>query len=421
METSDQLLESVPRDRPAVTVASGDRIIVVDDDPLQCKLVSCQLEQLGFTPYAVCTSACEALGVLDECLPGRWLVLLDLHMPDMDGVELLRHLGGYHQTTELVLMSGAGERVVDSVARLASMHKLRVIGCCAKPVMADQLQAALAHWQSGFSNCPKSPRKVYNRAQVRRALDEQEFTNFYQPKVDVATGAVVGVEALVRWQNPADGLVMPDQFIGVAEESDLIDDLTHCVIARALHDAKTWRNQGLLLPVAINVSMDNLVSLDFPDLVSTELDRSNLAATDITLEITESRLMTSPKESLEILARLSLKNVGLSIDDFGTGHSSLAQLRDIPFNELKIDRGFVHGACRTASLRGIFEGCLQMARTLGMKVVAEGVEDEEDWTFLGQNNCDYAQGYFIARPMPAEEIGEWLAHWKARTPALLAD
>lgn len=403
-------------EEPALSKMPLGEILVVDDDPFQCKLIARQLNYLGFERFAVCASAAEALCVLDGRRPERCLMLLDLNMPDMDGIELIRHLGMHRRTIDLVLVSGAEERILDTITRLAGLHGLRVLGQYAKPMAAEDLQVIVSRWQSHNDQHSASPRKVYCRTQIRRALDEEEFTNFYQPKVDVATGAAVGVETLVRWRSPTDGLVMPDQFISVAEETAEIDDLTR--YAMALGDAQAWRQQGISLPVAINVSMDNLVSLDFPDVISTELDRTNTAPSDITREVTESRLMTPPKESLEILTRLSLKNIRLSIDDFGTGHSSLAQLRDIPFAELKIDRGFVHGACRSAR-RGTFEGCLKMAQTRDMKVVAEGVEDCADWEFLREHECEHAQGYWFARPMPGEQIHEWLDEWKEPIPKLL--
>ena len=230
----------------------------------------------------------------------------------------------------------------------------------------------------------------------------------------MVSGALIGVETLVRWQHPDDGLVFPDDFIGVAEDNGLIDDLTHVVLAEALGQARRWLDQGLKLRVAVNVSMHTLARLEFADYVLGEVVRSGVAAEDLILEVTESRLMTDVLAPLYILTRLRLKHVGLSIDDFGTGHSSLSQLRDIPFDELKIDRSFVHGAGQDKTRRAIFTASLGMARQLGMRTVAEGVEDRADWDFLRQQGCDLAQGYFIARPMPADKLPAWLADWEAR-------
>jgi EAL domain-containing protein (putative c-di-GMP-specific phosphodiesterase class I) len=183
-----------------------------------------------------------------------------------------------------------------------------------------------------------------------------------------------------------------------------------------LRQARLWQDAGLRLHLAVNVSMDNLAALEFPDFVAHEADAAGVAASSLVLEVTESRLMKNPLAALDILTRLRLKRIRLSIDDFGTGHSSLAQLRDIPFDELKVDHGFVHGACKDASLKAIVEASLGMARQLGMQTVAEGVEDQADWDFLHSAGCDLAQGYFVARPMPAADLPGWIARWEHRGP-----
>lgn len=207
--------------------------------------------------------------------------------------------------------------------------------------------------------------------------------------------------------------MFPDQFIAMAEEHGLIDALTGVVLTGALRQARLWQDAGLSLHVAVNVSMDNLAALEFTDFVVREVGKAGVPLTSLVLEVTESRLMKDSLGPLDILARLRLKRIGLSIDDFGTGHSSLAQLRDIPFDELKVDRSFVHGAYRDASLRAIVEASLGMARQLGMKTVAEGVEEQADWDFLRAAGCDLAQGYFIAKPMPAADLAGWIADWDA--------
>lgn len=228
------------------------------------------------------------------------------------------------------------------------------------------------------------------------------------------------MEALVRWHHPRDGLVFPDSFIALAEEHGLIDALTHRVLAMALQQARQWREAGLTLQMAVNISMDNLAALDFPDVVVQMAQESETALSSLVLEVTESRLMKDLRAPLDILTRLRLKRISLSIDDFGTGHSSLAQLRDIPFNELKLDRSFISGADKDPSLRAIVEATLAMAHQLGMKVVAEGVEDRADWDFLRALGCDVAQGYFIARPMLGHDIPLWHQRWQVLSPSLTA-
>ena len=347
------------------------------------------------------------------------MIFLDLNMPGMDGVEFIRRLVDIRYTSALVLVSGEDERILDTSVRLARAHHLNVLGHVNKPVQPETIRALLEKWRN--QTTPKAAgeaRKRYSAAEVRRAVAGGELVNYYQPKVEVMSGALKGVETLVRWRHPEDGLVFPDQFIGVAEEHGIIDDLTRIVLTEALAQARRWREAGLVLRIAVNVSMDNLARLDFPDFVLSEVVRSGGAPDELILEVTESRLMTDVLVSLDILTRLRLKKISLSIDDFGTGNSSLAQLRDIPFDELKIDRSFVHGACRDNTRNAIFTASLGMARQLGIATVAEGVEDQADWDFLRQQGCDLAQGYFIARAMPAEDLPAWLAAWETRRPLL---
>ena len=255
---------------------------------------------------------------------------------------------------------------------------------------------------------------------MKRAITGGELVNHYQPKVELATGALVGVEALVRWQHPQAGLVFPDQFIAMAEAHDLIDELTHAVLSAALRQEHLWQDAGLDIQVAVNISMDNLAALEFPDLVSQWAHEAGVDLSNVVLEVTESRLMKDVRAPLDILTRLRLKRVGLSIDDFGTGHSSLAQLRDIPFDELKLDRSFISGAAEDSALRAIVEATLAMARQLGMRSVAEGLETRADWDFLRALGCDVAQGYFIARPMPGSDVRGWRSGWEQRRSELTA-
>ena len=211
--------------------------------------------------------------------------------------------------------------------------------------------------------------------------------------------------------------MFPDRFVSTAEQHGLIDELTTAVLRAALRQARRWLDRGIALHTAINVSMDNLGALDFPDFVAREAHAAGVPLMHLVLEVTESRLMADPLGPLDILTRLRLKHIGLAIDDFGTGHSSLAQLRDIPFDELKIDRGFIRGAHLDPSLRAIVEASVGMARQMGIRTVAEGVEDGNDWRYVCDAGCDLAQGYFVGKPMPAEQMSGWKLDWDNVSPA----
>jgi EAL domain-containing protein (putative c-di-GMP-specific phosphodiesterase class I)/FixJ family two-component response regulator len=394
------------------------KILLVDDEPFTLRLLTHQLRELGHTEVTGCLQARDALARLEADPACAELVILDLQMPDIDGVEFIRHLARLHFGGGVILLSGEDERILHTAHRLARAHPLRVLGAVHKPVTPAQLHALLDAAAADPAR-GRRPAKRYSLEELREAIAAHQFVNWYQPKVEMATGAVVGVETLVRWQHPVDGLVFPDAFIPLAEEGGVVDALTRPTLERAVAQARAWRDAGMALQVGVNVSMDDLADLSFPDFVVGAIAAAGVSVQSLVLEVTESRLMRNAVAALDILTRLRLKHVGLSIDDFGTGHSSLAQLRDIPFDELKIDRSFIHGAVGNASSRAIVEASMGMAHHLGMRTVAEGVEDLDDWRLLRGMGCDLAQGYFIARPMPGEAVAGWLREWEARRPALV--
>ena len=384
------------------------KILVLDDDAFTLNLHATMLANLGFQRVATSASGHEALDTLSDAGASPLVILVDLNMPGMDGVEFVRKLVTRGYAGGLILISGEGERTLKSAHALAKAHQIDVLGCFRKPVSPHLLDAALNKADATSSTRPPAARKSYSARELQLGIQNGELVNHYQPKLSIRNGQVAGVETLVRWQHPRDGLVYPDQFIPEAEAHGLIDALTRAVLAQAFTDAAIWRAAGLELSVAINVSMDNLTAFDFPDFVSEQARLKGVNPASIILEVTESQLMKDQRAPLEVLTRLRLRRVGLSIDDFGTGHSSLAQLRDLPFDELKIDRSFVHGARHNATLRAIFQASLGLAKELGMETVAEGVEDSDDFDFLMSTGCDLAQGYLFARPMAASQVDGWV-------------
>jgi EAL domain-containing protein (putative c-di-GMP-specific phosphodiesterase class I) len=396
-----------------MTEKSPLKVLLLDDEPFMLKLLSHTLATLGLTQVTACESGCEALEYLDlpNYLPD--LILLDINMPEMDGMEFVRHLAKRHYPGSLILVSGEDERMRQTVEKLMQIHKITVLGHLQKPVKSDELSRLLAKWIPPWLNEPAPMQKTYNANEIQTAIVNKELINYYQPQVDVATGKLVGVEALVRWQHPQDGIVLPEQFIHIAEAFGLIDDLTKIVVEAAFAQLGIWQNNNLDLVVSVNISMNNLASLEFVDYLTTAAESAGIKPRDVVLEITESQLMNHLSTSLETLSRLRLKRFGLSIDDFGTGYSSFALLSNIPFSELKVDQGFVHGAVRNETLYAIYNASLILAQQLNMNVVAEGVEDWEDWNLLRNTGCDAAQGYFIARPMPATQFSGWISVWEA--------
>ncbi len=255
---------------------------------------------------------------------------------------------------------------------------------------------------------PHTPRRLALIAQLRRAIESDELRLHYQPKVDLATGVTTGVEALVRWQHPQLGTVPPAEFIGVAEQGGLIRPLTRWVVNRAAAQCREWLDAGIDLKVAVNISAKNLEDVGFEEYVVSTLAFHNVPTSSMQLELTESSLMESHHDAAEILKRLRAHGLQLSIDDFGTGYSSMMHLRALPFNELKIDRSFVFGLENSEEAQEIVRFITELGHHLRMSVVAEGVEEAAGFEVLKRVGCDLAQGYYMSKPLPPEDLVTWL-------------
>jgi EAL domain-containing protein (putative c-di-GMP-specific phosphodiesterase class I)/ActR/RegA family two-component response regulator len=414
---------SLPRRLDAGEVDAGQPgILLVDDHPLMLATQARLLAGMGYRRVGTALSAEAALALMRPDPDAVDVLICDLNMPGMDGIELLRILDQQGFGGGVILLSGEGARVLQTVQRLLGRGRLVLLGALEKPASREGLRGLLDDWKSRAAARPAARvRPPFTEDELRTAHRLGQWVLHYQPKVDLGNGSLASLEALIRWQHPEQGLVMPDRFIDLAEASGLIDPMTEWALREALAQIARWRSAGLDTRVAVNVSMASLDAPDFANRVSAIVKEMGMQPGDLILEVTESRLGESSTTPLENLVRLRVQRFGLSIDDFGTGHSSLAQLRDVPFTELKVDRGFVRGARTNAVIRPILEGSIEMARRLGMQSVAEGVETQDDWRLLQEVGCHLAQGYFIARPMPPEQVVEWLAVWAARRQALVAD
>jgi diguanylate cyclase (GGDEF)-like protein len=261
-----------------------------------------------------------------------------------------------------------------------------------------------------------SPRRLALLGELRQAISHAELVLHYQPKVDAHTGQVLGVEALVRWRHPDHGLLSPGDFIPLAERTGLIAPLTHYVLDAALRQCRAWRRAGHELAVAVNVSARSLLDLSFPDQIDGLLARWEVPARLLIVEITESTIMADPTHALEILGRLDTMGVQVAIDDFGTGYSSMAHLKILPVHELKVDRSFVSQMTSNTSDAVIVRSTVDLGRNLGLRVVAEGVEDQRTLRELDALGCHAIQGYYVSRPVPADDLIHWLERQQAATP-----
>ncbi len=393
----------------AETAFSTYRVLVVDDDPFMVNLTGKLLDRLGVASHRSAEDGHAALAILDEPDSAFDIILCDLNMPGMDGLEFMRHLASRGSDAGIVLISGEDERLLESAGSLARAHKLDMLGVLGKPVKPDNLKALIGQYQpkaadgrtAAVGGIPVS------EADLRAALDGGQFVPVFQPKVDIASRAIKGVETLLRWHHPERGVIGPGSFIPLAEELGLIEEMTFQVLANALKATADWKAAGLDTHVAVNFSVDTLKQLDLPERIMEAANAVGMDPQALTIEVTESRLMEDPTAPMEILTRLRMKGIGVSIDDFGTGYSSMEQLKALPFTELKIDRAFVCGAAEDRAARAILESSIDLARKLGLSIVAEGVETDSDWSLVAELGCDLVQGYYIARPMAGSEIVPW--------------
>ncbi len=253
-----------------------------------------------------------------------------------------------------------------------------------------------------------SPRRLSLITSLRVAIQENQLVLYYQPKQHIKTKNVIGMEALVRWQHPQHGLVAPNEFIPLAEVSDLIMPLTHWVIDNTLQQLREWQDMGIDTKVAANISARNLQDNDLPNKIATLLEQHQIAPYHLELEITESAIIVDPLRALETLCRIHELGVTLSIDDFGTGYTSLSHLRKLPITTLKIDFSFIHNMLKSKDDAGLVQSIIHLSHNLGMDVIAEGVEDQATLDMLKAFECDVAQGYFVCPPMTAEQVTQWL-------------
>jgi len=270
-------------------------------------------------------------------------------------------------------------------------------------------KAEKSGWAFYDSSCARQDTgRLTLMGELRRGLDQHELVLYYQPKALLADGEVRAVEALLRWNHPVRGLVPPDDFIPMAEQTGLIKPLTLYVIDEALRQCRSWQDDGLRLAIAVNLSARNLVDTDFPTQVAGRLERWNVEPGLLEFEITESAMLADPTRTKLILEHLSVMGIRLSIDDFGTGYSSLAYLKRLPVSEIKVDRSFVMNMEADEDDATIVRSTIDLGRNLGLDVVAEGVETEQVWDRLRALGCTAAQGYYISRAVPAPELRSWL-------------
>jgi len=387
---------------------TSPRVLVVDDDTFMHNLMRRILKGFDIEHVETAGDGNAALAALRGGSEPVDLVLCDLQMPGMDGLEFLRHLGLLGCEAGVILISGEDKRILRTAESLAAARHLKVLGSLSKPVSPPKLKHLLDKLAKGRAEAGRTADPPLSEQELRRGLAGDAVELFFQPKLVIADRSFAGVEALARWRLPDGSVIGPNRFIPVAEQhTGLIDQLTARTVERAMDWGAQWLAGGHSIKIAVNVSMACLDRVAFPEELLAAAAAAGMDPADVEIEVTESRLMEDIAAVLEVLTRIRLRGIGLAIDDYGTGFSSMQQLQRIPFTKLKVDRAFVHGAAHDPERRAMLESSVELARKLDLTLVAEGVELAEDWQLLKDLGVDEAQGYFIAKPMPGDELIGW--------------
>ena len=385
-------------------------VMILEDDDFQRDMLAGMLGALGVASILSASNGKQALEIIhgpkSEAID---VVLCDLNMPEMDGMEFLRHMGTGHRNISVILISALDGKLLASVGRMTELYGVQLLGVIEKPVLPESLREHLLKYLPTTRNVPRAAAPSFALDEILEGIRADQFVPFFQPKVDMKSGRLTGAEALARWMHPDHGVVGPYAFIPALERTGNIDDLTFRMLRKSVAALRCFHEKGHRLTVSVNLSLVSFDDTSLADRVTQAVRELGVAPQFIVLEITESAAMTNVAPALENLARLCMNGFALSIDDYGTGSSNIQQLTRIAYSELKIDQAFVKDFVDNKALRIVVESSIDMARKLQVRSVAEGVETQRDWDGLKLVGCDTVQGYFVARPMDEAAFHEFVA------------
>ena len=383
------------------------RFLVVEDHGFQRWLICDLLRRLGAASVQAVGDGGAALQVLAQD-PTIDIVVSDLDMPGVDGMALFRQMVERGHRAGVLILSAQEPALLATVEAMARAYGVNLLATIAKPLSAARIESAVAlHKPSAAGGTARAQRTI-TRDEIAAGMRRGEFEAFFQPKAEVRTGDIQGAEALVRWHHPYLGCVSPAGFMETVETTGLIDELTLLVARQAFAACRSWQDQGHDMGVSVNLSALSFSDVTLADRMTDLTVAAGIEQRYVTFEITETAASGDLGPKLENISRLRMRGFELSIDDFGTGYSSMHRLSLIPFTELKIDQSFVRSAVHDTQSRLLVESSINLAYKMGIRAVAEGVETKAQWEMLLGHGCPSAQGHFIARPMPAGELLDWL-------------
>lgn len=384
---------------------SSNRMLIIDDEPGIAATIGKIARRCGYDPI-ITNDPEDFLARVRSWHPT--VVVIDLSLPDMSGMELLTLLGSAGCDAQVLIVSGHDRQSIESARQLGLLSGLAMAGSLQKPLRVDALRIIFESINESVG--------IITKTEVVDALAAGQFHLLYQPKIDLRSMRAVGVEALSRWNNPGRSVISPAVFIPLIEEFDFINDFTRWVIDLAIPQVRQWRETGIDLSMAINVSAKDLRSLELDRLIATKCLETGVDIKQIMIELTETVAMERSGTG-DALNKLVAMGAKLSIDDFGTGYSSLVQLHRLPFAEIKIDKSFVLECLSDRASAVIVRSIIDLAHNMDLKVIAEGVESEAILMHLIGLGCDFAQGYFFSPALGARDLATWVADWNAKEPS----
>jgi len=383
-------------------------VLMIDDDPTQVAILEAYFRSLKIATVKGTTNPSDALKYINDNIKTIDLIVSDLQMPKMHGIEFLRHLTSMQYVGNLAIISGVKCNLLDHAARLAKMHNIKFIGQIAKPITKSALDAVFLNNELTEFKTKKTDNLIITQHAFSSAMQNDEILPFYQPKVDVRTGKIVGAEALVRWHKKDYGFVSPETLIEFAEKNGRIEELTFNLFNRTIKSVAEFIKIDNSLVFATNLSPIMASNLALPDQLLGCIKRNGLSTHNFSFEITENNILHLDVTSLEVLSRLRILKFDVGIDDFGTGSSNIQALCDFPYSELKIDRSFVSNITTNVFSQETVRAAVSLSRQRGMKTVAEGVEDMRTLAFVKDQGIDEAQGYLFAKALSHDAFMELL-------------
>ena len=385
-----------------------ENILIVDDDPIQVALLTSYFVAMGARRVDGACNAAEGLFKLHENGAVYDLVVSDLQMPQMDGVEFMRNIKSTTFSGKFAIISGVKTDLIGHAARLAKMHNLDLVGHISKPITKESLDAVFLKEHVEHTPYEKCPEVVITQESFSEGMRNREIVSYYQPKVSVRTGKIEGAEALARWVTLDGTHISPEDFVKFAVQSGRMNELTFHLFDTVLQDLPTLLRVSPDLKVAINLDAENIRNRALPDQLYDRMNRHGIKVGNVSFEVTESNILDLDVTTLEVLSRLRVLDFDLAVDDFGTGSSNIQTLRDFPYSELKIDKSFISDAISNAFSRESVRAAVSLARQLDMRIVAEGVEDMATWNMIEELGIDHAQGYLVSKPMPKSDFARFL-------------